>query len=329
MNSPTTTSSPPAMSSPSPPSLESSLPALANNPPVADSSSPHAPQPTSPVQRLRWDFRTTFPSPTPQAIDAGVIADEDAQPENLPAIHDEHAREMRAVLHDLDAVLDARRSGVDPMTKKPPRTPAAKERLEKLFATEPDRLQRWWTTLLDTYESVFGADAADAFGKAVRAWHAGIEVVTDSQEKKSPAVATPMTSEPNSNTRDPQNPSKASSIRRQRDTRRVVARLPVPKPLPAAVAAGHFGQDGDAPIRPRSDEVYAITEQHAEKLIDLLDSVAVQRPGAEQDRLLQEFDSAVKAYAEDFGEPAARQLDAYVRRQAKVRTSPAGQGRHR
>src|SRR4051794_16616436 len=41
----------------------------------------------------------------------------------------------------------------------------------------------------------------------------------------------------------------------------IVARLPVPKPLPASVAAGHFGHDEDGKvIRPAADEIRAITE---------------------------------------------------------------------
>jgi hypothetical protein len=277
------------------------------------------------VQRLPWDFRTTFPSPIPQAIDAGVIADEDAQPENLPAIHDEHAREMLMVLHDLNAVLDARRRGVDPMTGKPPRTPAAKERLEKLFETEPERLERWWTTLLDTYESVFGIDAAEAFGKAIKARHAGIEVVAEKPSSPQPTA--------------PQ--SKASTVARRKTPngliaqgdlprRRIFARLPVPRPLPGAVAAGHFGQDDNGPVQPGHEEVRAITEQHAEKLINLLEGLANSRPGEEQDRLSKSYDLAIAAYAEDFGEHASRQLDAYVRRQANQRAGfHGGKGRGR
>ena len=49
--------------------------------------------------------------------------------------------------------------------------------MEKLFKEEPPRLEREFGTLIDVYEEVFGAAAADAFRKAIRAWHAGVEVI--------------------------------------------------------------------------------------------------------------------------------------------------------
>jgi hypothetical protein len=52
----------------------------------------------------------------------------------------------------------------------------AKERLKIFFDTEPGRLERWWQTVMETYEQAFGREAADAFGKALRARHAGIPV---------------------------------------------------------------------------------------------------------------------------------------------------------
>jgi hypothetical protein len=54
----------------------------------------------------------TFPQPSQEALDAGVLSDEDAE-ENVRAIHEELIREALFVLHSLDAVLDARRLGVD------------------------------------------------------------------------------------------------------------------------------------------------------------------------------------------------------------------------
>lgn len=75
--------------------------AVTTTPPLPASPSPL-------VQYLPWDFHSTFPQPTPEAINAGVISDEDAAPENLRGIHEEHAGEALAVLRDLDRVLDAR-----------------------------------------------------------------------------------------------------------------------------------------------------------------------------------------------------------------------------
>jgi hypothetical protein len=103
-------------------------------------------------------------------------------------------------------------------------------------------------------------------------------------------------------------------------SRRIPARLPVPAPLPSAIAAGRFGQEENGkPVRPGAHEVREITRRQAEKLIDLLDSIG-QASGScvpgEAIRLQDVFDSALAAYAEDFGQDATDQLEAYVRRQA-------------
>ena len=57
-----------------------------------------------------------------------MIPDEDTDRRN-PSIHDEHARELLTVLHDLDAVLDARRRGVDPKNGKAPMLPSRRNGL--------------------------------------------------------------------------------------------------------------------------------------------------------------------------------------------------------
>jgi hypothetical protein len=110
--------------------------------------------------------------------------------------------------------------------------------------------------------------------------------------------------------------------------RRSPAVLPVPKPLPSAIGRGHFGEDEHGPIRPTPAEVRAITENHAERLINLLEGLArVQgflansqcsdraRLYHEKDRLQSGYQSAIALYAEDFGEHAALRLDAYARAQ--------------
>jgi hypothetical protein len=260
------------------------------------------------VLRLKWDFKTTFPEPTPEALDAGRISDEDTTPEAVRAIHDEHAREALATLSDLDAVLDARRRGVDPSTGKTPRTPTSRKRLAQRFQTEPDRLVHSFTVLMDVYEEVFGTEARDAFDKAVRAWHAGIEVV---------ALTTIPPQSPDRLALFPADQIKPTKSR----PRRVSARMPVPAPLPEAIMAGRFGLDEDGkPVRPGPHEVRAITEQHADKLIELLDSARSSRP-EERARILESFQSGLAAYAEDFGQEAAGRLEAYVRRQASLDTA--------
>jgi len=116
--------------------------------------------------KLKWDFRTRFPEPTEQAIEAGAISTEDMHPEGIRSIHEEQTREMLATLHDLDAVLDARRRGVDPRNNKMPMLKEAKERLKKFFETEPARLESWYSNLLGVYADAFGQEAADAFDTA-------------------------------------------------------------------------------------------------------------------------------------------------------------------
>lgn len=103
---------------------------------------------------------------------------------------------------------------------------------------------------------------------------------------------------------------------------------PVPKPLPSAIGRGHFGEDGQGPIRPTPAEVRAITENHAERLINLLEGLTEvegfpansqcsdrARLYHEKDRLLSAYQGAIAIYAEDFGEHAGKRLDAYVRNQ--------------
>jgi hypothetical protein len=179
----------------------------------------------------------------------------------------------------------------------------AKERLQKFFQTEPARLESWYSNLLGVYADAFGQDAADAFDKAVRAWHAGIEVVAESRPAAAMAIL----------------PSPApTNLGRRRNPSRISARLPVPRPLPSAVSAGRFGQeDNGRPVRPGAREVREITERHAEKLIDLLDSIA-SAPADGKDTLQAQVDAGIAAYGEDFGQPAAYQLLAYVKRQASL-----------
>jgi hypothetical protein len=274
---------------------------------------PPSVQPNGLTLKLKWDFKTSFPPPTQEALDAGTMSDEDAEPENLRAIHDEHARELLMTLHDLDAVLDARRRGVDPRNNKAPMLAEAKERLQKFFQTEPARLEQWFKSLMDTYESAFGAEAADAFGKAVRAWDAGVDVIDESR----PAASLPVPAN------EPEKPPEISKpepapvkIPRKRNPARIIAKLPVPRPLPSAVAAGHFGQEENGrPVRPGAREVRDITEQHAEKLIDLIDTIR-SGPMNGKEALQEQFAAGIAAYAEDFGQHAADQLQAYVLRQA-------------
>jgi len=131
------------------------------------------------VQVLPWDFRATFPEPLEEAIESGKLHEDDVEFENLRALHEEHANHALMLLSDLHAVMDARRAGVDPRTGAKPRTPKQQEALQKLFDQEPKRLEHAFEVLIDVYEEAFGAEAADAFRKAIRARHAGVEVVSE------------------------------------------------------------------------------------------------------------------------------------------------------
>jgi hypothetical protein len=278
---------------------------------------PAPPRESKGVLSLAWDFRESFPEPTEQAVEAGIISPEDLTHEGIAAIHAEHAREMLATLHDLDAVLDARRLGVDPRNMKPPRLAEAKERLAKFFETEPPRLERWFDNLLGVYADAFGTDAAESFGKAVRAWHAGVEVVGDDTVTPRPLLPEAAPVPPVLAETIPSAPAKQRPSR-ERHSSRITARLPVPRPLPSAVAAGHFGsEENGKPVRPGTHEVREITETHAEKLVALIDQLR-SAPAVDRDRLQGEYASGLAAYAEDFGEQAARQLEAYVTRQASL-----------
>jgi hypothetical protein len=139
---------------------------------------------------------------------------------------------------------------------------------------------------------------------------ASLEVLTD-KSRVVPLVAT--AEEPP--------PSFVANVRRSRGA--IAARFPVPRPLPAAVAAGRFGYDeNQRPICPDADEVGAITESQTTKLIDMLEAMT-PAPGkpAVMDSLPDAFHAIIAAYAQDFGEHAAQQLEAYARRQASLEES--------
>ena len=319
---------------PPPPAVQANLSTLVA---AGTAASPQPPQRLAHpdlVQILPWDFAATFPEPMPDAIEAGIVSEEDAEPENLKAMHEELARQLLNVLVEQDEIADARRRGIDPKTKTKPSSRDGTERLKKLFETVPARLERSWQSLMGTYEAAFGEEAAVAFSKAIRARHAGVWVVTEKQPKPEsekqidvPTVAPPV--ESSTDTGDAEG-FHVKSVRG--NGRRVIARLPVPRPLATAVAAGNFGQDERGPVNPSADEVREITENHAEMLIDLLDEQRqAERTGHEADRARISIDvqAAFMKYAEDFGERAAEQLLAYCRRQNLINESSWNRPGHR
>lgn len=275
---------------------------------------------------LPWDFRTSFPQPTEKAIHAGLITEEDCTAERLQAIHDEHAREAFATLRLLDTLLDARRRNVDPKTKRRPPTAEKQQALHTKVNEQIDRLERWWNNLQETYAEAFGEQAAHAFGESIRARHAGMKVVafgdqpSPSAGVQAPADLVCATGEPSPSLSGLYPDPASAPFAHQRRNRRVVATLPVSRPLPAAVEAGRFGRNerGEV-IRPKPDEVRAITESHASKLIYLLSDLRAARARETcYQQLEREYLERVDAYAVDFGRDAAARLDAYVRRQDQL-----------
>jgi hypothetical protein len=248
-------------------------PTVPEPPPAAVTPAAVAPM----VQLLPWDFQTTFPPVLQDAIDEGVVTAEDA--DNLSGLHTEHGTALRQALAELETVQDARRRGVDPATGKAPRTKAKRAALPTQLSQEVERLERWWQTLLDTYEAAFGDVAAEAFGKAIRATHAGIEVVADLTKTVTPPLPT----------------------------------FPEPTALRAAVQSGVFGQDEHGPVDPGPEEVEAITRAHAETLTGLAGAFRRATPST-VGQATKDLEAAVERYAADFGQPAADQLLTWCRR---------------
>lgn len=314
-----------------------------------------------PPLKLPWDFRKTFPNPTQEAIDAGVIDEADTTPDSLRAIHAEHEREASAALRMLDCLQNARRRGVDLKTGRRPKSPEKQDALHRQLSERIEETERWWTNLMSVYADSFGSEAADAFGQAIKARHVGVTVVSRVRELSSlqhiycigepapplPGEYRPGPPEPLNPVPEPLNPVPepkqwATEVRptpiqppkpadAPRIARRVSATFPVPKPLPEAVTAGRFGQDKHGPIRPSAEEVREITDTHAHQLIDLLIDQRNYRPGSEgRTWHEQEIARKLDEYAEDFGQHAADRLNAYCQRQVQLQVadrSPRSRGR--
>ena len=296
------------------------------------------PVPAPLVERLPWDFATTFPPPLPEAVDGGTVDEADA--EQPAALHEAYGTQMRAALAQLDAAADAARRKVDPATGKRPRSHAARERLDRYLAAEPERLRRWFDILVGTYGAAFGSDAADAFARAVRARHAGVDVVADGRRgPPSAAEPLPVSPHPRMTARSPGRGPAASAFvgsdevpsglarrklleRRPRSPIEAMGRLRVPKPLPEAIAAARFGRDEQGRVaHPDADEVWAITQLTVERVVDQVAGLAeAERRGlgaAEVATRQAQIRAGLQDYAEDFGQAAAERLLAYAYAQAK------------
>ncbi len=282
------------------------------------------------VQRLPWDFATTYPPPLAYAIEAGVVSEEGAEPANVSSLHEELARQLLAVLAEGDAIRDARRRGIKPRTGARTAAQAGNEhkRLDEALA----RLERSWQSLIGAHEDAFGQAAADAFSKSLRARHAGIPVVAEAKSVRVDEEAIVSARPSHDGTFDAHPTPDAKPDPSTTHADRVIARLPVPRPLPQAIAQGRFGHDERGPISPGPDEVRAITEAHADVLKALVADVAeAERRGLGAESIAQRSEQvkdAVGKYAEDFGDRAAAQLLAYARRQVALDKAPVtGKGR--
>lgn len=156
----------------------------------------------------------------------------------------------------------------------------------------------------------------------------GEQMTFDWSAKATPAKQTPSKKSSYENVQLPANPDE----RKPKRTRKSPATLPVPTPLPEAIGKGNFGEDEHGPIRPSREEVRAITENHAERLIEVLSSLkdieaklSGNKTGdrkaliLEKDKWLSAYQGGIALYQEDFGEIAANRLDAYVRHELSKR----------
>jgi hypothetical protein len=104
--------------------------------------------------------------------------------------------------------------------------------------------------------------------------------------------------------------------------------MPNPTALLEAVGRAAFGVDEEGNVNPGPEEVAEITEHHTERLVELLnrlqdiDDRLARASGdsrkplyRQKDQALSAYQGALALYAEDFGQEAARQLDAWARHQ--------------
>lgn len=238
------------------------------------------------VQHLAWDFRTTFPNPLEDAIESGVVDEDDVLPENLAALHENQAQEMLRTLSELEAVHDARRRGVNPKTGRMPRQREKLAGLAIQLTKEIEHLERWQQSLLDAYEAAFGDGAARAFCKYIRARHAGIPVALERQPPPVPAST-----------------------------------LPFARPLRAAINSAVFGEDENGAVDPSDEEIAAITEEQAERTIELIKDFRAASSDRKQ-QASRNVDEAIDKFASDFGREASEALRAYCHRQALLEDAP-------
>lgn len=105
------------------------------------------------------------PKPLPEAVTEGVFGTTtdgpiDPDDEEVRGMTEEHGHELVAILADIFAVEDARRTGQDPRNGKLPRTPEAEVKLREFLDHEEPRLRSAYAAALDAYARGFGQQAA-------------------------------------------------------------------------------------------------------------------------------------------------------------------------
>ena len=270
---------------------------------------------------LPWDFDRTFPAPLAEAVAAGTLGTDELGPDEISSLHHEHGNEYLALLRELDTVTAAQESGVDPRTGKPPRTAKSRHRLRCYLDERVPRLRHALDELLAVYQSAFGGAATEAFRNHLHARNYSDDPVVSktNNEDKSPGavIAFPL--------------ARAGHARECRSHGALHPEMPCPHPLPAAVRRAAFGlhEDGE-PVEPSEEEVAEITIHHGERLMDALESLAAAEAllvrGRDDDRgntvtavdrARSACQSVLALYEEDFGERAARELEAWARHQVE------------
>jgi hypothetical protein len=317
---------------------ENSTPAGTCLPPATDILEPAPPSPDSSQCRqdngsieLPWDFVSSFPPPLPAAIEAGQFGEREVTDEHNASVHAAHATECLAILEQLDALEEAKGMRVDPRTGKKPRTPQTRERLRRYLETAPVEARKTFDTLMDVYTDAYGSVAAHAFRQALEATHAGLQIrVKPAEPPQADAASKPVT--------ETQDTPNDESLEPPPPTREDDPAPPVAVPLTRAVERAVFGEDEFGPVEPSPEEVSEITQVHAEKLIELRQSLDEvnralgrarenERPALIQkkDRALCAYQQSLGLYEEDFGRQAAERLDAWVREQVYFRETPEAQ----
>lgn len=287
---------------------------------------------------LPWDFATTFPEPLPEALAAGKLGDEDLSREQLASIHEEHAREFESLLRDLEAIEEAKRTGINPKTGTRPRTEKAREQLRRYLETAPSEIQQTLDILVGVYEDAFGASAASAFREAIEARHAGIAVTASAQSQSSPE-SLPGSELDRLSTTDAI--TAAADIGETFDEQTDGEGPPLARPLQTAIDAKVFGEDDfGQPIDPGEEEVESFTVVTAERMIEALaelrdvdERLDANLVSQERLRLIQQkertwtkYHAALALYVEDFGTDAGAFLECWVKNRGRSAEPLYGRG---